>query len=666
MDIKITDAIVASVRSGADVFVDLQRSRLSSNTVAGCRRTRSEQSLVLFNRLSTLGDSMDVMTKELWDLTTLLLRAMEEPFDSVDGSQLYLQWYQDHYVDAVRLSRGWTVLSSDESLENADNIEGLWAPYLTTALRAFLAGFFPQTANFVDAALRYLRTTVSDCFTAEEEVCFSHVVRLLGAPPQSEVELQLWQRDASHCIGDARYSFQLKGAECEAVQRVKQLSLDFLLMMSGDMPLIREHCTTLELSPLDFSAAIIALVRPFATLQSVHQLLATTCSQWKTSKLWHTDVVVRLFGSREAYDFVNCMEEVAQIAQEQPWDDLEEEQQELRIFCLTFMAFHITDVAIDSTLLSVPHTQLHFVRNELLVLYVRLFAHHSALWRTAATYVAFAPLINPVYVRETILTAGGVAILDDRKAENLEMFVRQYFDSGSAFQRLLRAHLRKIVEGSKSLELWIDAFDAAVGESIRLLHGKSIAKKWNRQSFVTSVWEAVETSLTTAVEHRIAHMLREPLTVESIDVLSAVGEAVQCGHIALDRARPVTLATLLRLLSSFTMIFSQRGFTSTKPQFVCAASPGARLNAVANILDHAGEKLLHSSTVVQLCETVIDLVSSAVVDDDVTHALVKVNTALGRLFVQTAAPHGLYDNSSVDVPRLRGLQRRITALLLTV
>lgn len=608
---------------------------------------------------------MDVTTKELWDLTTSLFGAMELPLDSVNGSELYLRWYQDHFVDGERLSGSWTLLSQQESVGNVNNIKGLWAPYLTATLRTFLAGFFPQTANFVDSALRFLRANVVDCFTAEEESCIANVVRLLGVAPQSPADFMLWQRDASHCIGSARYVFQPSNeSNDEPAQRLKALSLDLLLMMSGDMPLIREHCTKLELSALDFSAALIALVRPFSPLHSVHELLETTCAQWTVKRVWYTDIVVALIGCRDPLDFVSCMEKLHELSLRQASIETGfEEEADTRIFCLQYMALHIVDISIDAILLPVARTALHFVRNDLLASYVSMFSHHPALWRTAATYVAFAPLMNPAQVRDIILTAGGAALNDTKRQDSLDSFLRGYYDADSAFQRCMRSQLRAIVDGSKALEQWIEGFDVAVTEAVRLLRVKSIVTKWNRRRYAAAVWEAVESEITAPVQHRISQLLSEPFTADSLETLATVGEAVQCGHVALNRVRPSSFATLLHVLTSFTLVISQKATGHGKPQFVRQATPAARIEAIANIMDHSRGDSLHSSTVVQLCETVIDLAPSVSEDDSVQDALVKVNTALGRMMLPLEyAP----SHFGMDAQRLRDLQKRIILLLATI
>ncbi|KEG13291.1 hypothetical protein DQ04_01101120 [Trypanosoma grayi] len=342
-------ALITAVRSGFDVFVQLQRVRFSkyiggeafhpsaegteSRGAVGAAKaaavsssypeTVCKWSELFLSRLKAIGEEgvVDPTAQVVWELVSVVIAILEEGGgdDGVNASAPYLEWYRARFVDVGALYRVRDTLDAVRPraplppAEEADLFDALMGPYMVSIQRAFLAGLFPVAADLINSLVDYLRSCATDPFDAEEESVLTDVIRLLLEPPENSIEHREWMNTANGLIMDSKRiltaSHDESGMAVQAAQQLRSLCLDLLLMASGDAALILQSCHLLELDVIDYVAAVCAVCEPYMTLRQVHHVYQNVMESWEgpVKGPWYVGVIEGVLGSHCIADLVGAM-----------------------------------------------------------------------------------------------------------------------------------------------------------------------------------------------------------------------------------------------------------------------------------------------------------------------------------------------------------------------
>lgn len=668
--ITVTSALLSSIRAGADAFLLLQRMRIAAHETPilhFSRRAASEQSL---SRLDApLGDERDVDTEILWDLANRVIGILEAGVDTSDAACAYATWYRTYFTTAEELHRIRDQIAANLPTLAEDAFEGTWNDVIMAILRSFLAGHLDLAAGLLAASMSGVRHRAPSAFSPEDEVCFGDIIRLMTIEARSPSQFLQWQAEASRLIADARYIFSPErgnGDPQSAPNQLRAMALDILVMMSGDIPLVLDTCNSTGVDALGFACALCSIIHPFTPLEEVHRMFKTACAQADNEGHWMNPAVEAILSVRSTTDLIGAMEVVQEtVAVEFPEggsdqddeSDVDRQEVEMKRFCISFMAAHVADICLPSVLPMPPHTELLFIRNNLVRLYVAQFMHHAALWSTGLTYLAFSPLVNPEALQQCITDCMVPLCSNDttiRKQYN--QFYRNHLDAGGPLQHHLRQTLRANCDGStKVLESWFRSFDEAVQYANFHVQESVINAAWDRGQHAVALWEAIATHQTGLVQRHIgACLAREDALVamEAQEVISHVGEAVQSGLIPLDSCPNGNLSTMLRLASALVDVLEQPSASSSTPSaegtasnlglsssagpapgYATAVSPQQRLASTEYLLHH-GFGVLHTATLIRLIRGSMRILETEYVgaaSPSTLNHLTLVNTVINKL-----------------------------------
>jgi hypothetical protein len=691
--IVITPALLSSVRAGADAFLQLQRMRISAHETPilhFSRRAASEQS---YSRLDApLGDERDVDTEIIWDLVNRVLAILEAGIDASDAALAYASWYRTYFtsIDELHKIRDQITIAVPSSAPEA--LDDLWGTVLTVILRTFLAGHLDMAAGLMTAALHGLRHR-GIRLSPEDEACFSDIIRLMTVEARTAAQFLNWRDEASRLINDARYTFSPEKSpdDPQAPQsQLRALALDVLVMMSGDIPLILDSCNNIGVDALGFACALCSLIHPFTSLDEVHKLFKTAVVQDENEGHWMNPAVDAILGCQTTTDVVHAMYVLHNTADDvfgDTFDDDEEHSRYLEIkrFCLSFLTAHVADICLPSALPPPPHTDLLFIRNDLVKAYVSQFIGHSSLWATGLTYIAFSPLQDPRFIQESITTHVATWCAADAVVrKQYRQLYRNHLEAGSPLQHDLRQTLRVICDGaSKTLEQWFHSFDEAVQYANFVVNEAVINQSWSAGRHAEALWEAVAAQQTGLVQRHLGESLaQEDVLVAKAPrvVVTQVGEAVQNGLIPLDRCPNGMLSTMLRLASALVDVLEQptlnpdthmaSSSSSTASQspssYVTFVDPRQRLASTEYILQH-GLDALHTVTLIRVIRGSLQMLEREHqgYEETLSHLLI-VNTVVNKLCCRAKATTARKQREGQSwTPQLNALRVQVTMRLAT-
>lgn len=694
MSLRITPELVSSVRAGADAFLQLQRMRIAVHetpVLHFSRRAASEQS---FTRLDApLGDARDVDTELLWDLVNRVLAMLEAGVASSDAALAYASWYRTYFTSVDDLHKIRDQISAMLPVASPEAFESLWPEVVTVIVRSFLSGHLDMAAGVTTAALTGLRQR-GVRFSPEDEACFSDIIRLMTVEARTANQFLNWQEEASRLINDARYTFSPERSSDDPQapsSQLRALTLDLLVMMSGDIPLVLDTCNNTGIDALGFACALCSLIHPFTTLDEVHKLFKTAVVQSECDGHWMNPCVEAVLGCHSTTDMIGAMEAVHSQVQLQFGENGEcrasgDDAADMKVFCMTFMAAHVADICLPSILPTPPHTDLLFIRNELVRAYVALFVGHSSLWSTGLTYTVFSPLMDPRIIQQFIVDKVAVLINKDATLrKQYRQYHRNQLEAISPLQCDLRQTLRGICDGaSKTLEQWIVSFDEAVQYANFFVNESLINYSWSTGHHAEALWEAVASQQTGLVQRHIGDCLaRCDVLVAKVPqlVVTRVGEAVQNGLVPLDQCPNGTLSTMLRLASALVDVLEQPSAdaesdaTMSSSPSLAAAPPGPyttlvgarqRLASTEYILHH-GLDALHTVTLIRVIRGSLQTLQRDFAGDagqDTVNHLLMINAVVNQLCTRAKATTARKHNEKHSwAPHLSALRVQVTMRL---
>ncbi|RNC50031.1 hypothetical protein TcCL_NonESM00358 [Trypanosoma cruzi] len=612
---------------------------------------------LLLSRLKAINDVsvVDPTAEVVWELVSVVIAILENGGDDgVIASGPYLEWYRSRFVsmDAIYgLRSTLNAVPPRATLSSAaeeDLFEGLLGPYMISIQRAFLAGLFPVAAELISSLVDYLRSCEIDPFDAEDESALADVIRLFLETPRNSTEHREWTSTANLLIVDCKRVFTRAGDESnlivQAAQQLKSLCLDLLLMVSGDAALILDTCHLLELDVMDYVAAVCAVCKPYIALRQLHHLYQSALDTWGGSVKgpWYVGVVERLLASRCMADVVCAMElvgravrckeylpkppsEDSNVVSSPPANSVEEEDDVsgveitseapadpklLRRFALLFMAAHLADICAPPLGAPVEQIEVTFVRNELVEDFVALFRHHPLLWRTAAMYVVYSPLMNPAILYRIVTERAGNAVSDRYTFLACHTFIYSSWEETSAFQVALRRLLREKYPLSETLDKWIASVDYYRRKAIEVLHEKIINERWACGETAPAVWLAVECQQSKSLQIRFERILRSPGALESVEVY-VVGQAVNNNFISVDTSSNLRMLNVLRVCAAVSeyrrAIGSLQGLDGQKDPVRSPDTIHWVLRAAEKALCCTASFRMHPSTVLALVEQTVDV-----------------------------------------------------------
>ncbi|RNF05353.1 uncharacterized protein Tco025E_07792 [Trypanosoma conorhini] len=557
----------------------------------------SEWSDLLLSRLKSVGDVavVDPTAEVVWELVSVVVAILENGGDDgVNASGPYLEWYRGRFVsldaiDGLRSSLEAVPPQAPLSPAAAEDLfEGILGPYLISIQRAFLAGLFPAAAALISSLVDYLRAGVVDPFDAEEESTLADVIRLFLETPLDSTSHREWVDTANLLVVDCKRvltpATPASDLITQAAQQLKSLCLDLLLMLSGDAALILETCHLLELDVMDYVAAVCAVCKPYMTLCQLHRLYQSAWESWEgpVKGPWYVGVIERILASRCMADIACAMELVGQAVRRNAYlpaspnedsnvvssplvtstETAEEvvseaasttevpvDSKQLRRFALLFMAAHVADICAPP--LGAPVDQMHvtFIRNGLVEDFVAQFRHHPLLWRTAAMYVVYSPLMNPAVLYDIVTARAASAVGDRYTFLTLHTFIGSAWEETSGVQVALRRLLRDKYATSETLNKWIASVDYYRRKAVEVLHAKIIEERIECGDTAPAVWLAVECQQSKPVQIRFEHILRSPEALDSEEVYR-VGQAVNNNFISVDTSASLRTLQVLRVCAA--------------------------------------------------------------------------------------------------------------------
>ncbi|ESL10038.1 hypothetical protein TRSC58_02234 [Trypanosoma rangeli SC58] len=570
----------------------------NNRSMAAFPQTLSEWSDLLLSRLKAIEDVavVDPTAEVVWELVSVVLAILENGGDDgVNASGPYLAWYRSRFVsvDAIyRLQSTLDEVPPQAELspeEEEDLFEGLLGPYMISIQRAFLAGLFPAAAALISSLVDYLRARVVDPFNAEEESTLADVIRLFLETPKSNTEHREWMDAANLLVVDCKRilmpSAEASNLILQAAQQLKSLCLDLLLMVSGDAALILETCHLLELDVVDYVAAVCAVCKPHMTLRQLHHLYQNSWESWKgaVEGPWYVGVIERIVASRCMADvacamdlvgeavrcnaylptspiensnissspLVNSLEAADEASGVGTTTEVTVDPKLLRRFALLFMAAHVADICAPP--FGAPVDQIHvtFIRNRLVEDFVAEFRHHPLLWRTAAMYVVYSPLMNPAILYGIVTERAASAVSDRYTFLTLHTFICSAWEESSDFQVALRRLLHDKYVLSETLNKWIASIDYYRRKAVEVLHENIIEERMACGDTAPAVWLAVECQQSKPLQIRFEHILRSPEALESEEVYR-VGQAVNNNFISVDTSSSLRMLQVLRVCAAMS------------------------------------------------------------------------------------------------------------------
>ncbi|CCW62020.1 unnamed protein product [Phytomonas sp. EM1] len=655
--VPVPDSLVPIIAALHNVFVQLQRQRLEGWT-ASLDNSLSSWSELYRRQAAPLGDAL---VDRIWGLVSSVLQILENNGSSnVNASTAVVEWYWDHMLDKAYIKDKIMELREAVFDDLSDNeIEEVGMFYLDMIERVFFSGKFLAASSLIEALMGVLRGYGEDDsknpFSVEVEECMADVRRLLSVSFSDPDSFEMWREDANRqvyaarrVLGDADPNTELSSRKLVA-QSLCAISLNMLMIISGDSQLMQERCIEHDYTFSDYITALCAIIKPFWTLSELRDALETLEDTWqmKGSEVeWDYVIMRELFHAEHVDDIVYAMRAIgSEVVARVPWDRLEidnvdaategevDDNEECEIvslpqasasstrhFALFSMAAHIADLCTVSFDASPEKIELMFARNDLLTSYVKLFSYNPLTWKVAGTYLTHLPLLNPKELHNLVQYAARWAAVDQSFYHSLVAFCHTMWDPSSPHQALLRRHLKDRLGEHPTVQQWLDALDFERVTTMKKVHAVIIAKRIELCDIVTAAWYAVETDAPHPLEFKLKQLLRAP-TALTDDQLCSVGAAVHNSFIQLDTCATAEMAhSLLACAGLFTYrraAEASRAAQSSLPQTPAAALERQRLRA--ECIDKIGIALrrinacdfaFHPSTIVTLVEHAVDLLIS--------------------------------------------------------
>ncbi|CCW69384.1 unnamed protein product [Phytomonas sp. Hart1] len=654
----VPDSAVPIIIALQDVFLHLQRKRLEG-WAASVDNSLSSWSELYRSQVVPLGDDL---VNRIWGLISTILQILENDGSlNVNASTAVVAWYWNNMLDEDYIKEKIMVLHGEDFDDFSDNeIEEIGMFYLDMIERTFFSGKFLVTFSLIDALMGALRgrgeNDSENPFSVEIEECMADVQRLLSSSFSDPDSFEEWRSNANQqvyvarrVLGDVNSNTDPSARKLIA-QSLCAVSLNILLIISGDSQLIQERCIECGYTFVDYITALCAIIKPFCTLSELRDAVETSVDTWTGRGVeveWDFVIIREVFKAANVEDIVYAMQAICtevvtriswdplemdgdDVASEEEGDDDQEECEAVslpqagtpstRYFALLSITAHLADLCAPALVAFPDQIELTFIRNNLITSYVKLFAYNPRTWKIAGTYLAHLALLNPQELRHLVLYAARWAAVEHRFYHSLVAFCHTMWDSSCPHQTVMRRQLKDKLGEHPTVQQWLDALDFERLSTMKNVHHTIIAKRIELHDIVTVAWYAVETDTPHLLEFKLKQLLRAP-TALADDQLCSVGAAVHNSFIQLDTCTTVEMAhSLLVCAGIFT--YRRAAEASKAARLALVQSPEATLERQrlsAECIDKIGIALrrintcdfaFHPLTIINLVEHAVDLLIS--------------------------------------------------------
>lgn len=524
---------VQCARDMAFAFLQVQHARIAGDTQ---KTTWSHWSEVLRGCLASLPSNDVQVVDSLWQLTSCVMRIHEG--DRLAAAHDVVAWHYrtqltDHEQECIQLiQKHDTFLTQEE-----------WDRYFGFAFLRLLSGDLPGCGRMLAAAKTRIRDRGYPITSAQESLV-TDALQLLIEPFMSSDEFVAWAKYADVVMHRERELLQYAdapqqdphgwGTFCGAL-------VDITAMCTGDEEQIYQTVHSLGLSPLWDVVGVLSLVRPFAALPEICTLLEHRLTAMPNHD-WFEEAVLWLLSCQRPYDVVDVMDRMLGAI---PLLSFSADA----VLSFKMMAAHVADVCAPPFLASGADalSALH-MRNQLVVQYAEYIGHHSYLWDTAATYVAFSPLCDPQSM--VALLEGTIGIICSHSAPSTAH--SRYVDVKRVYDALLAPSSVAVTQVRDCCKLrgpaatstiavphpvaaLFRAYDELVPESFSAVTCAFLQFLSEQNQCPLAISVSVEMGEWTWAKKQLHSLVNSPAANGSLNPqFVAIGEAVRSGLITLD------------------------------------------------------------------------------------------------------------------------------------